>query len=382
MAEDQPSLLIRHKGGSWQSPEIEAYENEEMLKHLLRESPQLLPMSTEGSVFVEELAVPQIGFVDLAGVDSDGAITLVECKLGKNPEIRRSIVGQIFAYAAGLWQMEYEDFDSTFTAALGEPSLADAVRVRLPEHKVEGWREDAFRSALSDNLSAGRFTLIIAVDRITDELKRIVPYINTHTIPEVRFIALEVGYVKDGDVEIIRPLTYGQESVAEKQRAGRSDQEQVNEVFRAIHRIAQESGAFSRVLNPPTNRAYYTVERTHQAVQYEPSFSWDKLQSEVVLNHTQPAVNARLFELLKARAESIQGSVNGEIVWNFQDGRKLQRLQVLRTIDRPNIANEVEDLAIWAVQRLIELRRAVEPGLDAEIAQAVTRAQEAAQFLW
>lgn len=354
MGEDQPALLIRHKGGLWQSPEIEAYENEEMLKRLLRESPQLLPMSTEGSVFVEELTVQQIGFVDLAGVDPDGAITLVECKLGKNPEIRRSIVGQIFAYAAGLWQMAYEDFDGAFTAAaLGEPSLADAVRARLPEHKALEWREEAFRSALSDNLASGRFTLIIAVDRITDELKRIVPYINTHTIPEVQFIALEVGYVKDGDVEIIRPLTYGQESVAEKQRAVRSDQEQVNEVFRAIHRLAQESGAFGRVLNPPTNRAYYTVERTHQAVQYEPSFSWDKLQCDVVLNHPQPAVNARLFELLKARADSIQGSVNGEIVWNFQDGRKLQRLQVFRNIDRPNIANAVEELATWAVQRLI-----------------------------
>jgi hypothetical protein len=370
MPQDRSTLLVRHEGGLWQSPEVQAYENEEMLKRLLRESPQVIPMSGKGSVFVEELAVPQGGSVDLAGVDPDGAITLVECKLGKNPEIRRSVVGQIFAYAAGLWEITYEEFDRLFAASLQGKSLADAIRAGFDESEAMDWREEDFRAAVSHNLRAGRFTLIIAVDRITEELKRIVPYINTHTIPEVRFIALEVGYVKDGDVEIIQPLTYGQESVAEKQVASRSDQEQVNEVFRAIYRLAQESGAFGRVLNPPTDRAYYTVERTHQAVQYEPTFGWDKLKAEVVINHAQSAVNARLFEFLKSRADFIQQSVDGVITWNFQEGRKLQRLEVIRTIDRANIANSVGELASWTTERLIELRRAIEPDLDAYVARA------------
>lgn len=375
MPQDQSTLLVRHKGGLWQSPEVQAYENEEMLKRLLRESPQVLPLAGKRSVFVEELAVPQGGSVDLAGVDPGGAITLVECKLGKNPEIRRSVVGQIFAYAAGLWEISYEEFDRLFARSLQGKSLADAIRAALGESEGADWREEDFRAAVTHNLRAGRFTLIIAVDHITDELKRIVPYINTHTLPEVQFIALEVGYVKDGDVEIIQPLTYGQESAAEKQASSRSDQEQVNEVFKAIYRLAQESGAFEQVRNPPTDRAYYTMERTHQAVQYEPTFGWDKLKADVVLNHPQTAVNAKLFEILKSRADSIEKSVHGAITWNFEPGRKLQRLEVIRTIDRPNIASSVDDLARWVTDRLIELRRAIEPQMAADLARAITMAQ-------
>lgn len=374
MPHNQATLLVRHDGGRWQAPEVQAYENEEMLKHLLRDSPQLLPMSAKDSIFVEELAVPQGGSVDLVGVDPYGAITLVECKLGKNPEIRRSVVGQLFAYASGLWEMSYEEFDRAFSVAFKGTTLADAVRARLPD--AADWHEEDFRAAVSDNLRAGRFTLIIAVDHITDELKRIVPYINTHTIPEVQFIALEIGYVKDGEVEIIQPLTYGEESIAQKQATGRSDQEQVNEVFRAIYKLVQESGAFNQVRNPPTNRPYYTVERTHQAVQYEPTFGWNKLKAEVVLNHAQGAVNARLFELLRNRAESIQKSVDGEITWDFLEGRKLQRLGVIRIIDRPNIANSIDELASWTTERLVELRSAIEPGLDADIAQAIAIASD------
>lgn len=223
---------------------------------MLRDSPQLLALCSEGTVFVDELTVPLIGSVDLAGVSPKGDITLIECKLGSNPEIRRSIIGQIFAYAAGLWKIGYEDFDRLFGARLSGLSLVDAVRRALPESAAVDWQGEQFRLNVADNLAAGRFTLVIAVDRITDELKRIVPYINTHTVPEVRFMALEIGYVKDHDVEIVWPSTYGQESAGEKQtsqrRAWRVEAyfeklreygEQAESFVHAIADCSQENGA-------------------------------------------------------------------------------------------------------------------------------------------
>lgn len=157
-----------------------------------------------------------------------------------------------------------------------------------------------------------------------------------------------------------------------------ADQEQLNEVFQAIHHLAQQSGVFARLLNPRTDSAFYVLERTHQgAVEYSAAFGWDKLRPEVILNHVQPAVNARLFELLRARAQVIQEAVRDEITWDFQERRRRQALRVVRTIDRPNIANSVDELAVWTTERLVELRRAVEPGLDAEIAQAIAMVQAA-----
>ncbi len=218
--DSRAGLLIRRVSGPWRSPEVQAYQDEDMLKLMLRDSPQLLALCSEGTVFVDELTVPLIGSVDLAGVGPNGDVTLVECKLASNPEIRRSIIGQILAYASGLWRMSYEDFDRIFSARLSGMSLADAIRRALGESAPD-WPEDQFRANVTDNLAAGCFTLVIAVDRITDELKRIVPYVNTHTVDSLRFLALEVGYVKDGDIEVVLPLTYGQESAGEKQTSRR-----------------------------------------------------------------------------------------------------------------------------------------------------------------
>ncbi len=79
-----------------------------------------------------------------------------------------------------------------------------------------------FKDAVVSNLAEGRFNLVIVVDQITDELKRIVPYINSHTLPEVNFYALEVSYAQHAEVEIIQPVTYGIESVEAKRSRNRN----------------------------------------------------------------------------------------------------------------------------------------------------------------
>jgi hypothetical protein len=169
-------------------------------------------MCGEGTVLVDELTVPLIGSVDIFGVGPGGELTLVECKLESNPEIHRKIVGQIFAYAAGLWRMSYEELDRHFSERGERVSLADAAKSALPDAVKATWQEEAFRSSVAENLKAGRFTLVIAVDRLTDELKAVVPYVNSHTVATVRFLALEIGYLKDGDLEIVLPVSYGEES--------------------------------------------------------------------------------------------------------------------------------------------------------------------------
>jgi hypothetical protein len=54
-------------------------------------------------VAVNELWVPPVRSADVVAVSADARIWIVECKLHSNPEIRRHVVGQILAYAAGLW---------------------------------------------------------------------------------------------------------------------------------------------------------------------------------------------------------------------------------------------------------------------------------------
>lgn len=202
-------VLIRGPSApDWHQPETTAYENEAELRDMIARSPSLLP-GVDGLVAVAtELAVPAVGKADVVAVDPSGEITIVECKLAKNAEIRRWVIGQVFSYAAGLWQLEFEDLEQSFevrgvdltASAAGEPD----------------WDETAFRDAITDNLANGAFRLVIAVDQITDELKRTVVYINGHTVHNLRLLALELRYAVDEDVEILIPQLYGEESAAQK----------------------------------------------------------------------------------------------------------------------------------------------------------------------
>jgi hypothetical protein len=190
---------------------VTSYADEQAIQSIIEQSPDLLPgISGTRAAVARELAL-EAGYVDLVGIDADGAITLVECKLKANPEIRRHVVGQVLAYAAALWGRSYEEFDQAFSARTGQP-LAKAVA----ELASDAWDEETFRASVATNLEAGRFRLVIAVDEITDELGRIVRYLNDHTSPELQILALELRYVADAGVEILMPSVYGTESVQRK----------------------------------------------------------------------------------------------------------------------------------------------------------------------
>lgn len=205
-------LLMRKLGdAAWHMPQVTAYTNEEALEALIAQSPHLLPgLASAEMVVVRQLPLP-VGYVDMVGVDANGDLTIVECKLKKNPEIRREVVGQVLAYASALWRLSYEEFDRAFSAKAGT-SLAQ----RVSESIKDEWNEEAFRASVADNLARGRFRLIIVVDQITDELKNIVLYLNEHTSADLHILALELGYIADDGVEMLVPAVYGTESAAIK----------------------------------------------------------------------------------------------------------------------------------------------------------------------
>jgi hypothetical protein len=211
-------ILIRQAGETaWRAPATNSYTDERALQDLIARSPTLIPGAANTPIaVVRELSVPGIGYIDVVGVDPNGDITVIECKLKANPEIRRQIIGQVLAYAAGLWGMSYEAFDAAFATVAHQP-LADQVR----SLSVGDWDEEAFRSAVAANLAKGRFRLVIVVDAITDELKRIVLYLNQHTGADMQILALELGYIADKDTEILVPKAYGEESAQPKEPGAR-----------------------------------------------------------------------------------------------------------------------------------------------------------------
>ena len=212
-------MLIRQPGERWRVPATTHYTDEAALQALLAESPELLPdVPSDGVLVARELSIPGAGYLDVAVVGLDASLTLVECKLAANPEIRRAVVGQIFAYASGMWRMHADDLDAAWRASnkgtglrLGAEHLASGRDV-----DQEPFDGTLFMQRIGDNLAAGRMRLVVAVDTITTELRRIIEFLNDRTQPELQVIALELDYVADSGVEMLIPSVYGVEVARQK----------------------------------------------------------------------------------------------------------------------------------------------------------------------
>jgi hypothetical protein len=104
--------------------------------------------------------------------------------------MRRTIVGQVLAYAAGLAGMDLDVFNVQWQRASGGMSLMAAV---LGEEAEENEARE-FRSALESNLASGAFRVMVAVDVLSDELRSIIGYLALHS--DVDVVALELAYAR------------------------------------------------------------------------------------------------------------------------------------------------------------------------------------------
>ncbi len=196
-------IMVRDKGeAGWKPLDASKYDSEAHLQDLLDRDISLIPIEPPLIACVREFGLPGSGSSDIIAVDRDGAITVIECKLAKSREIRRMVIGQLLEYAAFLAKMTVDEFVETFNELLGAP-LYQTMADKLGEE----FEESAFKDALAENLNQGEFTLIVAVDKINDELREIILYLNAHSDCTVG--ALELEYFKDSERELLVPRLYG-----------------------------------------------------------------------------------------------------------------------------------------------------------------------------
>src|SRR2546426_1447943 len=139
-------ILLRHSGG-WRQVDPRAYSNEDELQALLKESPEIIPRNPPDLpriVYCREFPVGSYA-IDLGGVGSDGSLSLVECKLAKSREAKRTVVGQVLEYAAGVWRMGLAEFEQAFASRTGRSPLDD-----LRDARIDGWGETICREKLGD----------------------------------------------------------------------------------------------------------------------------------------------------------------------------------------------------------------------------------------
>jgi hypothetical protein len=196
---------------AWKLVESAAYDGEKALHKVLAESPSLISIQDvrEGAsqlvVAIREFPLQPIGYLDLLAFSADGDMALIECKLASNPQIKREVIGQALEYGSRLWQMNYEELDQKVRIREGK-FLSELMHATLGD--VE-WDEQGFRENVEAALSAGSFILMIVVDKVSDELSRIIHFVNNCGRPAFSFAALELRQFENDQTEILVPRVVG-----------------------------------------------------------------------------------------------------------------------------------------------------------------------------
>jgi hypothetical protein len=197
---------------------------EQTLRDLIYDCPAILPVHaldpSFGAVFTvaRELNIPGVGYIDVLLADQRGRLVVVECKLWRNPQARREVVGQILDYARELSRFGYEDLQRQIAIATRRQGNALYAMAREAGSDLD---EAAFVDRVSRDLAAGRFLLLVVGDGITEGTRRIGEYLRDQPGLAFEFGLIEIAEYcwtdRDGtERRVVQPRVLAQTAVIER----------------------------------------------------------------------------------------------------------------------------------------------------------------------
>ena len=155
--------------------------NEDWLQQLLFQTPEVLPIGEIDPAFAPAIPLcrelpTMAGPIDIAYVSEQGLLSIVECKLWRNPAARRDAVSQILDYAKEIHRWSYDELNVAVCRAVKRPSNANALfdLVRAENDTID---EVTFVDDVTRSLKSGRFLLIVVGDGIREGVERIADYL-------------------------------------------------------------------------------------------------------------------------------------------------------------------------------------------------------------
>ena len=175
----------------------------------------LVPVCRELTV---ALGAGRSGALDNLYMTRDGGLVLVEAKLWRNPEARRSVVAQAMEYAAAVFRMSYEQLQ---VAILNARTSVDRPARSLAE--IIGWEtsdldEAEFIDAVSRNLRRGRAIIAVVGDGIREDILPLAELLQSHAGHRFTFALVELAVYEAPvtDTKIVIPSVLAQTTLIER----------------------------------------------------------------------------------------------------------------------------------------------------------------------
>ncbi len=198
-------ILIRD-GQATRLQRVEEF-NEAFVQDLVFRNADCLPMAEIDETFVPvvpvctELNTPA-GPLDILMVTPSGRLVIVETKLWRTPDARRTVVAQILDYAKELARWEYDDLEREINRRLGTSGNA-LYRIARGSTTSADADEAAFVDAVSRNLRRGRFLLLLVGDGIREGAAGIAHFLATAGHLEFSFAMVELAVFRQAGFGII-----------------------------------------------------------------------------------------------------------------------------------------------------------------------------------
>ena len=129
-------------------------------------------------------------------MDEYGRLIVVECKLWRNPQARREVVGQILDYARELSRFAYDDLQRQVSVATKRQGN---VLYSLAREAGSTLSEAEFVDRVTRDLAAGRFLLLVVGDGIAEGTRRIGEYLRDQPGLAFSFALVEMAEYRHTD---------------------------------------------------------------------------------------------------------------------------------------------------------------------------------------
>ncbi len=195
------------------------FTEESKLQDYLEGYPSLIPLGeiVEGASDLlcigREVSVPP-GSIDFLFIDEKGLLTVVETKLAKNPEARRTVIGQIIEYASYMAEWSADDVyriaDDYFSKSDKVPSdyRGCTLNESMEKFSGSGLIAEDLTNNVEQNLRNGKVRLLIAVDEMVEPLRATVTFLNRNSNFDILLLQVK-SFEESTSRKVLIPSLFG-----------------------------------------------------------------------------------------------------------------------------------------------------------------------------
>ena len=191
------------------------FDNEDQLQKVVAANPSLLCFEGDAplALVTREFSLPEAGSLDILMVSADGLPVTIECKLARNAQARREVVGQIVDYVSILTSMTVDELDNAVEGKLEEALRSFDSANADPKDFDRRWQQVGTR------LRAGEARYVIVVDEVPPELERIIRFLIQRSELDIRLVQISRYPDTDGH-DLYVPSNIVDMPLAERPRTG------------------------------------------------------------------------------------------------------------------------------------------------------------------